>query len=209
MTYLSAEMQAYYAARTPPFDAVYLKPERKNDLVFLTHHIPTQLADLTVLELACGSGFWTQYIAPHSQRLVATDATAEPLEFAKLRPDTSSVTFLQLDAYRIPPEVGQFSRAFAGLWFSHVPIQARAEFLRSLHARLEPGARVLFLDNSIVQCREHPITETDDQGNTYQHRRLNDGSMHRVLKNFPNATELRDRVEPFATNVTYSGLDNF
>jgi ubiquinone/menaquinone biosynthesis C-methylase UbiE len=209
MTHTSTEMQAYYAARAPYYDAVYLKPERANDIAFLPHHLSSRLANRSVLEVACGTGFWTQHIAPHAQRLVATDGTAEPLEFAKLRPAASTVTFSQVDAYHLPADLGQFSGAFAGLWFSHVPIEARTQFLQSLHARLEPGARVLFLDNSSIQCRELPITETDDQGNTYQHRQLKDGSMHRVLKNFPTQAELRALIAPYAATVNYTDLENF
>jgi SAM-dependent methyltransferase len=209
MTYASPELKAYYAARAPYYDAVYLKPEREKDIAFLSHHLPDRLAGRSVLEVACGTGFWTQYIAQRSQRLVATDGTAEPLEFAKLRPGTSRVTFSQLDAYNLPPDLGQFSGAFAGLWFSHVPVEARAHFLQSLHARLEPGARVLLLDNSAIQCRELPITETDDQGNTYQSRPLKDGSIHRVLKNFPTEVELRALVGSHAATVNYSELENF
>ena len=71
-----------------------------------------------------------------------------------------------------------------------MPIQRRAEFLASLHARLLPGARVVFIDNTAIQCRDLPIAELDAQGNSYQHRRLPDGSVHRVLKNFPGEAEL-------------------
>jgi demethylmenaquinone methyltransferase/2-methoxy-6-polyprenyl-1,4-benzoquinol methylase len=59
-----------------------------------------------------------------------------------------------------------------------VPIERRRAFLDGLHARLRPGARVVMVDNSTVQCRELPITETDAHGNRYQQRRLPDGSVH-------------------------------
>jgi ubiquinone/menaquinone biosynthesis C-methylase UbiE len=209
MSHVSAEMQAYYAARAPYYDAVYLKPERAQDIAFLSNHLGSRLAGRSVLEIACGTGYWTQYIAPHVQNMVVTDGTAEPLEFARQRPGTANATFSKCDAYDLPVSLGQFSGAYAGLWFSHVPIEARAHFLRSLHARLEPGARVLFLDNSVVQCREHPIAETDILGNTFQHRQLRDGNMHRVLKNFPLEAELRALVASHATTVKYTELQNF
>jgi len=46
-----------------------------------------------------------------------------------------------------------------------------------------------------------PISRTDEQGNTYQTRRLDDGSEYEVLKNFPTEPELRAAVGDFATNV--------
>lgn len=206
---ISPEMQAYYAARAPYYDAVYLKPERAKDIAFLADYLPAVLAGRSVIEVACGTGYWTQHIARTAARLVATDATVEPLEFARLRPYTGSVTFRQEDAFDLPSDLGLFDAAFAGLWFSHVPIESRARFIRSLHARLRPGAKVVFVDNSDVQCRELPITETDARGNTYQQRQLRDGTVHRVLKNFPSEAELTQLLLPFASGSRFRMLENF
>jgi demethylmenaquinone methyltransferase/2-methoxy-6-polyprenyl-1,4-benzoquinol methylase len=202
-------MQTYYAARAPYYDAVYLKPERANDLALLQDHIPSRLAGLSVLEVACGTGYWTQYLAQRVARLTATDWTPEPLQFAKLRPNVDGVSFVEADAYALPASVGQFNGAFAGLWFSHVPVAGRQAFLQSLHARLVPGARVILLDNSEVQCRELPIAERDADGNTYQHRLLRDGTVHRVLKNFPSGTELSALVSSVAAVQKHTQLENF
>lgn len=209
MSHRSAEMHAYYAARAPYYDAVYAKPERRRDIEFLVAHLPQRCAGRRVLEVACGTGHWTQHIAPAAARMVATDGTAEPQEFARLRPGTATVTFVQADAYALPAALGSFDAAFAGLWLSHVPVQARTAFLSGLHARLLPGARVLFIDNNEVQLRDFPIAETDAAGNTYQLRELRDGSVHRVLKNFPTQAELRALLVPFARSVSYRALDNF
>ena len=140
---------------------------------------------------------------------MAIDLTTEPLEFARLRPGTQSVKFRQADAYALPSDLGQFDAAFAGLWFSHVPMGARQDFLRGLHARLAPGARVIFIDNNETQLRDFPLSETDADGNTYQQRELRDGTMHRVLKNFPAEDQLRMLFEPFALGLSFRGLQNF
>lgn len=209
MSHTSAEMHAYYAARAPYYDAVYLKPERSSDIAYLIQHLPSRFSGREVLEVACGTGYWTQHIASTAAKLVATDGTAEPLSFARLRPHTENVAFLQADAYELPTELGAFDAAFAGLWFSHVPKAARIRFLNSLHARLLPGARVLLLDNGTVQQNDFPIAETDSDGNTYQSRQLRDGSIHRVLKNFPTKNEMQILLEPYADSFVYQELDNF
>lgn len=209
MTQASTEMHAYYAQRAPYYDAVYLKPERKEDIAFLSAHLPDRFRGRDVLELACGTGYWTQHIATSVKRLVATDGTAEPLEFARLRPGTESVVFRQADAYALPPDLGTFDGAFAGLWFSHVPIEARVAFMQGLHSFLKPGARVIFIDNNEAQLRDYPLVETDPAGNTYQMRQLNDGSMHRVLKNFPTEFELVALLSSIGDDIEFSNLDNF
>lgn len=209
MSKVSPEMWAYYSARAPYYDSVYLKPERAADIEFLARHLPERLAARRVLEVACGTGYWTQHIAKTATRMVATDAIAEPLEFARLRPGTEGVLYREADAYALPADLGEFDGAFAGLWFSHIPIAARLPFLRGLNARLQAGARVILLDNSEVQRRDFPIVETDGDGNTYQSRTLRDGRTHRVLKNFPTESELRDLVVPMASALEFRALDNF
>jgi len=202
-------MHAYYAARAPYYDAVYLKPERRDDIAFISSHLPSRLKARAVLEVACGTGYWTQYIAPATRTMTATDGTAEPLAFARLRPGTSDVTFLQADAYTLSAQLGTFDGAFAGLWFSHVPIGAREAFLASLHSRLAPGARVIWMDNNLAQLSDFPLSETDAEGNTYQLRTLRDGSVHKVLKNFPSRAELEALLAPHARSVEHRDLDNF
>jgi demethylmenaquinone methyltransferase/2-methoxy-6-polyprenyl-1,4-benzoquinol methylase len=204
-----AQMLAYYAARAPHYDAVYLKPERRRDIAHLAAWLPACFRGRHVLEVACGTGFWTQLIAPAAVSIVATDLTAEPLALARARPNVGNVRFERVDAYALPAQLGEFDGAFAGLWFSHVPVERRRAFLDGLHDRLRPGARVVMIDNSAVQCRELPIIETDARGNTYQQRRLPDGSEHRVLKNFPTEAQLRALLPADAGEVEFCALENF
>jgi SAM-dependent methyltransferase len=208
-TLASTEMQAYYAARAPIYDAVYAKPERASDIAFLRDYLPRSLTGRDVLELACGTGYWTQHIAPAARRLLASDGTAEPLALARLRPNCEAVDFHQVDAYALPDDLGSFDGAFAGLWFSHVLIEDRERFLDGLHRHLRAGARVVFIDNNRAQCRELPIVEIDAQGNTWQRRTLPDGSQHRVLKNFPDEPELRELLEERARSIEFKMLENF
>jgi demethylmenaquinone methyltransferase/2-methoxy-6-polyprenyl-1,4-benzoquinol methylase len=202
-------MKGYYAARAPYYDDVYDKPERRADIGFLKSWLPETFAGRSVLEIACGTGYWTQHIAPAAASMVATDGVQEPLEIARSRPGTSEVRFLLSDAYALPEDLGHFDAAFAGLWLSHVPKQKRAEFVASLHRHLNPGAKVVLLDNSETQCRDLPVTAHDEHGNTYQDRQLRDGSAHRVLKNFPTENELRTMIEGHGRNPVYHQLEHF
>jgi demethylmenaquinone methyltransferase/2-methoxy-6-polyprenyl-1,4-benzoquinol methylase len=62
---------------------------------------------------------------------------------------------------------------------------------------------------SRIQLRDFPIAETDEEGNTYQHRVLKDGSTHRVLKNFPSEAELAEVFAPWASAWKFQQRDNF
>jgi demethylmenaquinone methyltransferase/2-methoxy-6-polyprenyl-1,4-benzoquinol methylase len=188
-------MHDYYASRAPEYDRVYLKPERQADLDEIRRWLPTLFTGKSVLEVACGTGYWTQYIAPVASTVLAIDASPETLQIAKARVRPEQAEFVTGDAFRLPAAARGFQSAFAGFWFSHVPKNRVREFLTHLHQALVPRAKVVFLDNRFVEGSSTPISERDGQGNTYQTRILEDGSRHRVLKNFPSPSQLRAALE--------------
>src|SRR5689334_13305251 len=129
-------MQSYYAVRAPEYDRIYLKPERQNDLRAIERWLPTKFAGARVLEIACGTGYWTQFIAPAAAHIVALDAAPETLDIAATRVPVK-VEFVVGDAYALPQNRGLFDAAFAGFWFSHVPKSRQREFLKGSAARLK------------------------------------------------------------------------
>lgn len=187
-------MQSYYAARAPEYDSVYLKPERQVDLRAIERWLPPLFAGATVLEIACGTGYWTQFIAAVAAQVLALDSAPETMSIASERVPADKVQFMLGDAYALPQQAAKFDAAFAGFWFSHIPKARRREFLLGLAAALKRGAKVVLLDNRYVEGSSTAISEQDVEGNTYQTRSLSDGSKHRVLKNFPSETELRDML---------------
>jgi len=94
------------------------------------------------------------------------------------------------DAFALENVIGDFDAAFAGFWWSHVRRQDLMSFLAGLHRRLPNGAVVVFVDNRYVTESSLPITRSDEAGNTYQRRTLNNGMVHEVLKNFPSRREI-------------------
>lgn len=196
-------MQQYYGARAPEYDRVYKKPERQQDLRAIECWLPSVLSGSSILEVACGTSYWTQFLAPVAKEILAVDASAETLCIARVRIATGPVQFVVGDAYRLPLVPGRFEAGFAGCWFSHIP-QAQVErFLRGFHQALLPGSKVVLLDNRFVSGSSTPIAERDGAGNTYQVRRLEDGSTYRVLKNFPSESELRRAVAGIASEVRF------
>lgn len=196
-------MHDYYAARAPEYDRIYLKPERQPDLRQIEAWLPTVFAGRSVLEIACGTGYWTQFIAPVASRVLALDAAEETLQIARGRVASGNVAFVTGDAYALPPQAQGFEGAFAGFWFSHIPKSRVAAFLHGLHGALAPGARVVFLDNLYVEGNSTPISQRDAEGNTYQLRTLQDGSVHKVLKNFPDEGELRALTQGIARELRW------
>jgi demethylmenaquinone methyltransferase/2-methoxy-6-polyprenyl-1,4-benzoquinol methylase len=196
-------MQAYYAARACEYDQIYLKPERQSDLRAIEQWLPAVFAGARVLEVACGTGYWTRFIAAAAAGVLAVDAAPETLDIARQRVPAGKVRLLVGDAYALAASEPKCDAGFAGFWFSHVPKSRVREFLAGFNAALAPGARVVLLDNLFVAGSSSPISERDGEGNTYQARRLGDGTAHRVLKNFPSEGELRVLAEGLATDIAY------
>ena len=86
-------MQSYYAARAGEYDRIYEKPERQSDLRQIEQWLPPLLSDARVLEVACGTGYWTQFIARTASAVVAIDSAPETLEIARQRVSASGVLF--------------------------------------------------------------------------------------------------------------------
>ena len=205
-----SDLVDYYDARAREYEKVYDKPERQSDLGVLRDVIPAVFAERHVLEIACGTGYWTRRIASQAASVIALDLAPSTLAFARAhQPDAENVHFQVGDAFDLMSVDGSVDAAFAGFWWSHVLRRDLGRFLTGLHAALAPGARVVFIDNRYVEGSSTPLSRTDADGNTYQSRRLDDGTTHEVRKNFPTADELRAAVAPFAIRSDVTLLDYF
>ena len=180
-----SSMVSYYAERAAEYEHIYHKPERQDDLRWLRDFVGRTFADTDVFELACGTGYWTEILARSAASVVATDINEEVLAIARSKPvDTAKTTFRKENAYDLPIFPQRFTGGLAVFWWSHVPKARLHDFLRGFHRALSPAARVVFIDNCYVAGSSTPVSRTDEQGDTYQLRRLDGGSTHEVLKNF-------------------------
>ena len=203
-------MIEYYARRAQEYEEVYAKPERQADLQVLRDKCRHLFAGRDVLEISCGTAYWTECFAESANSILATDINPETLDVARSKNwDTATVEFATADSLALPDFRRDFDAGFAGFWWSHVPLEKLHDFLTGFHARLKPGALVAFMDNRFVEGSSTPIHRQDETGNTYQIRHLADGSSHEVLKNFPGEEELRRILAPFAADINLSFLDYF
>jgi SAM-dependent methyltransferase len=205
-----SELVDYYRRRAGEYEAIYAKPERQADLAVLRKEVPQRLAGRRVLEIACGTGYWTALVAPLAAGVVATDMAEEPMAIARAKAyPPGRVRFAPADAYDLPDALGRFDAALAMFWWSHIPLKQIGNFLTSLHRRLEPGARVIVFDNLYIDGSSTPIAERDAEGNTYQLRHLADGTQNRVLKNFPSESDLRTALALHARSFAYRALEYY
>jgi SAM-dependent methyltransferase len=202
--------EEYYRHWAPEYDDVYTRPERQGDMLVVRAHLTDWFAGKHVLEVAAGTGWWTSVLADTAASVTATDVNQATLDVARSRRAwPPSVDFAVADAFQLATIAGDFDAAFAGFFWSHVPLATIDTFLEGLMRRLRPGSLVVFIDNRLVPGSVHPVARSDEQGNTYQRRRTEDGSSWDVLKNFPGPNEVRTRLSRFGSSVELEELDNY
>lgn len=203
-------LKNYYARRAHEYERIYDKPERQADLQHLRERIPSIFRGRDVLEVACGTGYWTQFVATQAASVLATDINEEVLALARLKPfPRDNVSFARIDIYSEDNFAGEFNAGLAAFWWSHVPRQKQSRFIAHFHRRLQPGAAVLYLDNRYVEGSSTPLSRTDAHGNTFQTRKLDDGTTHEVLKNIPDELELARALGNRAQAFEYMELEYF
>ena len=198
-THAAPRMELYYSKRATEYERIYDKPERQHELEWLRQRIPQVFAGRNVLEVACGTGYWTQFIARSARHVHGCDINDAVLDIAREKPIAAGrATFARGDAITLAGVPNGCDAAFAGFWWSHMKKSDLAKFVANLASKLEPGAVVAILDNTYAEGSSTPVSRRDAEGNTYQMRTLANGEQFEVLKNFPTAAELTEAVRPVA-----------
>jgi SAM-dependent methyltransferase len=194
----------YYGRRAGEYEQIYFRddPVRQGEQETIATTMQRLFRDRRVLEVACGTGFWTEKISSVVQYLCAVDASLEMLAIARSKAlPVDKVEFRQGDAYALDSVPGRFDAAVANFWFSHLPKSRVDEFLAAFHARLVPGAVVFMADNVYLPGIGGELIERPGVADTFKMRTLSDGSRQAVLKNYYSAAELKDILQRLATDL--------
>ncbi|MFC5472534.1 class I SAM-dependent methyltransferase [Paraherbaspirillum soli] len=203
------EMVAYYAKRAANYEAIYQRPERQDELLMLQVRVQELLENHDVLELACGTGFWTEQIAASAKSVLALDINPEMIALAQAKNlPSDKVRFALGDASQLQVEQ-KFSACFLGFWWSHVGRQEQVRFLAQLREKLGPDTLLVMVDNSYVDDGRKPIASTDADGNTYQILTAPDGERYEIMKNFPTDSALRKKLAPATRELRILRLEYY
>lgn len=199
------EQIAYYRARAGEYDEWFLRQGRydrgaeANARWFDEVEIVVRALDAfrptgAVLELAAGTGLWTQRLAPYATTLTVVDAAPEVLALNRRRlGERDGVRYVVADLFTWRPEE-RYDAVFFGFWLSHVPDERFAAFWELVRAALAPGGRAFFVDSLYTQestARDHVLR---GQEATRMTRRLNDGREYEIVKVFHEPQALAARL---------------
>ncbi len=154
-----------------------------------------------VLELACGSGTWTERLLRSANTVTGVDGAPEMLARAQTRVGSSApVRFLEADLFSWKAD-RRYDAVFFGFWISHVPEDKFASFWSLVAEALEPGGRVFFVDDN--HRTEAELIE--GVNSAVVQRRLNDGTPFRVIKIPYEPADLEQRLRDLQWNIRVTG----
>jgi len=200
----------FYAKSASNHDRIYDRPERQGDLERMRGQVAEVLRGHTVLELACGTGYWTRILAEVADQVVATDINPEMVAMARLRALPADKVALRVaDAYDLPADIGDFTAVFIGFWWSHVKREEQEKFLAQLKAKVGKDMFIVLLDDAYVEGSSDTVARTDLEGNTYQIRVAPDGERYEIPKTYPSDSALRKKLASSVREIKIVRLEYY
>ncbi len=199
----------YYSKKASTYDSTVRPADRSSDMKCLMAMLEMSFSGKDVLEVACGTGYWTKKIAKSASLVKAVDINRTMIDKAAAKLHGLVNVALEVgDAYSLTNINGLFDIGFGGFWWSHVPRKRQRNFLIALCRRLRIGASLIMVDNNYVKGCSGPITGIDREGNTYQTRTI-DGQPYQILKNFPTQDEIQEMFSSFACHTKVVFLKHY
>lgn len=200
------DIKKYYADIVKQYDetAGYKNPrtDKIREKMKLRHQ--NYLRGYDVLEIACGTGYWTEVIAKTANSVLAIDNSKKMISIAKKRlASFKNVRLAIADAYRLDKVHGCFSAAYAHWWWSHMPKSKIRYFLLNLHKKLISGALVFFSDHLPDYADKKVKVIHDKNGDRFEERVLSNGKIYLVIKNFPTGEEINTYLSGLAKNIHF------
>jgi demethylmenaquinone methyltransferase/2-methoxy-6-polyprenyl-1,4-benzoquinol methylase len=198
------EQLAYYRARAPEYDEWFFRQGRydRGEAATARWHEEVSeirswldaldLEDRDVLELAAGTGLWTERLVALGARVTAVDAASEMLAELRRRMGTARIELVEADLFDWePPRC--FDAVVSCFFMSHVPDERFDGFLALVTSALVPGGTVFLLDGlaePTSTAKEHALPPSGAQT---MRRQLNDGRTFEIVKRFRSDEELSAR----------------
>lgn len=213
------EQLDYYRARAVEYDQWWLRQGRYDhgpacnaqwfaDAAVVTAALEAFRPAGRILELACGTGIWTEQLLRFAAQLTALDGSPEMLAINAARVRSPLVRYIEADLFQWQA-AEQFDVVFFGFWLSHVPPERFAAFWELVRSCLVPAGRVFFVDSrrdSTSQAIDHRLPEAHA---TMHRRRLNDGREFQVYKVFYEPCQLTTRLRELGWDFEIRDTDRY
>lgn len=203
---LIGEQIEYYRRRAAEYDEWFLRQGRydrgeAHTAVWQVEvaQVQTALTDFNpqgaVLELACGTGWWTEQLNRFAESITAVDSSLETIAINKQRVNSDKVTYVEADIFTWQP-TQTYDVVFFSFWLSHVPPNRFKSFWQTVKQSLKADGRVFLIDSlhaPDITAKDQRLNAEDE---TTAIRRLNDGSTFEIVKVFYTPERLDALLTP-------------
>lgn len=213
------EQLEYYRERASEYDEWFLRqgrydqgPEHTEAWFKEADELRAKLEELQplgrVLELACGTGWWTEQLLDYALSITAVDASSEVMALNKARTDSSKVRYVQANIFEWQSEE-KFDFIFFSFWLSHVPPERFEAFWQTVQQALAPNGRVFFIDSVHKKEATSKDQVLPPQDGTVAKRKLKDGREFEIVKRFYDPEKLSQDLSNLGWSVKASQTEKF
>jgi demethylmenaquinone methyltransferase/2-methoxy-6-polyprenyl-1,4-benzoquinol methylase len=198
------EQQEYYNARAAEYDEWWMRVGRydrgaeENNIWFAEQdEVRTAFDTLEwggeILELAGGTGIWTEWLASRARHITVLDGSLEMIAINSTRLEAGGyrgkAEYRQVDLFDWQPE-RQYDGLFMGYFISHVPSRTMDAFLATVARALKPGGVIGLIDGRRETRSTSPDQPPPGPESELMTRRLNDGRRFQIVKRFDEPVAL-------------------
>jgi ubiquinone/menaquinone biosynthesis C-methylase UbiE len=191
----------YYSKRAKEYEQIYHRddPVRQSELAKIKNLMRNSFKHKSVLEIACGTGYWTKTVAQTAKNITAIDKSVEMIQLSKAK--EIKAKFINDDAFSLKSVSDIFNAGLANFWFSHIHKSKIISFLDTFHKKLQKKSIIIMTDNVFNKDIGGELIKIHGDENTYKIRTLSDGTTYRILKNYYNEEELNVIFNKYSSEI--------
>lgn len=202
------EQQRYYNERAAEYDQWWLRigrydrGEAENDIWFTEQEQVRAAFDTLdwsgdIVELAGGTGIWTEWLSKRASSVTILDGSLEMIEINRARLTAGQLadktSYQRLDLFEWSPE-RVWDGLFVGYFLSHVPSEHYEQMLAAIAAAIRPGGVFAMIDGRREERSSSPDQPPPGPETQVMTRRLNDGREFTIVKRYDEPDELRQAL---------------
>lgn len=143
----------------------------------------------TILELACGTGYWTRELVRHTASLTALDAAPEMIKINRASVNDPRVSYDLVNLFEWEP-AQKYDLVFFAFWLSHVPESQLESLLTRVRRAVKNGGQMFLVDEPRGTKNVPPLT----MRGVHQTRTLNDGRTFTIVKEYYDPKDVCARL---------------
>ena len=208
----------YYRARAQEYDEWFyrqgyydwgpaFKQRWEQEVQIVREQLHCSVGGAHILEMASGTGIWTQELVKIGGQVTALDASPEMIAINQAKLGSEQVTYQQTNLFQWQPQ-RQYDMAFFGFWLSHVPADKLSPFLQGVGRALKPQGRLFFVDSRQPETAS-PAKRALQIDDSRESRALNDGRRFEIVKIYYDPRQLTETLRRHGFDIEVQATPNY